>query len=150
MKLDSPAHAANATPGASSVPVSAAVSGFTPKTKQRGSQRETSDMDVSGTIILQNEGRASESPRITRKKSMSSAAKASFEVPMVQKPIGPEDSTALHENIEGKSSRREAVAGKGKDIRGEVDNGEGMQVDNDQMQGGSHPLTEGFLDVDKG
>lgn len=154
MKTDNAAYAANTMPSASSVPASAAAFGFTPKAKSSpNSKRETSDMDVSGTIVLQNEGKAGESPRMTRKGSISLATKVAFEPSMAKSLIEPENSVDLHESVEGEDLAQETNVGKerGKErqMAERLNDSEEMQIDNDQMQGESHYIMKESPDVDR-
>lgn len=124
----------------SSISVSAAVSGFTPKAKP-------SDMDVSGTIVVQSGEKAGESAEVTEKIS---ANPAEFELPMVKEVIEPQDGTDMHRVMEETEPALEADAGSEKGTERQVaenlDDGEAMQVDTDQMQGGPHSFVMGITD----
>lgn len=98
-------------------------------------------MDGSGGINLQDEGKASEPAEVTEEKSMSPAA---VEVSMVMEPIESQVATDVTKVMDGENLEQEADVGREKSKERQVaenlGNGEAMQVDNDQMQGGSHSL----------
>lgn len=137
-KNENSAYLESAVPSESPVSVSAAISAaifeFTPKTK-------LSDMDGSGSINLQDEGKADEPAEATEEKSMSSTA---VEISMVIEPIESQVVTDVTKATDGENLEQEADAGREKSKERQVaenlGNGEAMQVDNDQMQGGSHSL----------
>lgn len=89
-------------------------------------------MDASGGIVLQDEKKVEESAEALEEKSTSPAA---IEISMVIEPVEPqggEDLEQVADVDKGKSKERQVAENLG--------DGEAMQVDNDQMQGGSHSL----------
>lgn len=123
------------------VSVSAAISGFTPKAKPP-------DMDVSETIVLQKD-KTSESAEAAAKISAEATKKISteFGLPTVIEAIEPQNGTYIHKAMEGNDLTKEADASsKQGHVAENLDHGEAMQVDNDQMQRGLHSFVMGIMD----
>lgn len=144
-KSDTSPYPANAVSSISLFPVPAAISGFTPKAKPP-------DMDVSGTIVLQKEDNTGESAEAAAKISAEATKNisAEFELPTVIEVIEPQNGTDIHKVMEGKDLAQEADVsseqGKERQVTENLDHGEAMQVDNDQMQGGPHSFMMGITD----
>lgn len=105
-------------------------------------------MDVSGTIVLQEE-KTSESAEAAAKISAEATKKISteFELPTVIEVIEPQNGTDIHKVMEGNDLAKEAdVSGKQGQVAENLDHGEAMQVDNDQMQRGPYSFMMGITD----
>lgn len=98
-------------------------------------------MDGSGSINLQDEGKAGEPAEATEDKSMSPTKVGAS---MVIEPIESQVAKDATKVMDGENLEQEADVGREKSKERQVaenlGNGEAMQVDNDQMQGGSHSL----------
>lgn len=98
-------------------------------------------MDVSGSIVPQDEEKVEESAEALEEKSTSPAA---IEISMVIEPVEPQGGTDIDKSMGGEDLEQEADVDKEKSKERQVaenlGDGEAMQVDNDQMQRGSHSL----------
>lgn len=95
-------------------------------------------MDVSGSIVPQDEKKVEESAE------EKSASPAAIEISMVIKPIEPQGGTDIDKSMGVEDLEQEAGVdrekSKERQVAENLGDGEAMQVDNDQMQGGSHSL----------